>query len=295
VSGKLGFPIGKEKNGKITLYSYFGVGAQTEPTEWLRTLAGSFDLSDTDPKLFDKPVQLILEGLYAPVGLANGNAEADSKLYGYWGNKTPTEGLAELPTYTGALGFHLLGSAAGVVLGEGASKAIGLFLRFVGKKAGTAFSIVKGKLVKRVGSGAISPVEDREAKRLVSQFNKRFKTKTARAVPPLVARIQGKLNLYPKVIDPRTGRAIRFPSGIKGPVEKSLRVPWDSKNDRAAFIAEWHRRRYAVPRGGWSNYDIHHIQPRELGGTNDFWNLVPVERKTHQKLFNDFWEEFTGL
>jgi hypothetical protein len=111
----------------------------------------------------------------------------------------------------------------------------------------------------------------------------------------LVARIQGKLNLYPKVIDPRTGRHIQFPSGIKGPVDKSLRVAWDSKLDRAAFIAEWHRRGYATPRGGWDKFDIHHIQPREFGGTNDFWNLVPVERNTHQELFNEFWREFTGL
>ncbi len=111
----------------------------------------------------------------------------------------------------------------------------------------------------------------------------------------LVARIQGKLNLYPKVIDPRTGRHIQFPSGIKGPVDKSLRVAWDSKMDRAALIAEWHRRGYATPRGGWDKFDIHHIQPREFGGTNDFWNLVPVERNTHQELFNEFWREFTGL
>lgn len=30
-------------------------------------------------------------------------------------------------------------------------------------------------------------------------------------------------------------------------------------------------------RGGWAEYDIHHIKPREYGGTNDFWNLVPVQ------------------
>ncbi len=112
---------------------------------------------------------------------------------------------------------------------------------------------------------------------------------------PFVARIQAKLGLYPKVIDPRTGRNIQFPSGINGPVDKNLRVAWDSKTDRASFIAEWHRRGYATPRGGWDKYDIHHIQPREFGGSNDFWNLVPVERSTHQQLFDEFWREFTGL
>lgn len=36
-------------------------------------------------------------------------------------------------------------------------------------------------------------------------------------------------------------------------------------------------------------------KPREFGGTNDFWNLVPVERTTHQKEFNAFWRQFGAL
>jgi len=35
------------------------------------------------------------------------------------------------------------------------------------------------------------------------------------------------------------------------------------------------------------------VMPREFGGTNDFWNLVPVERGTHRSLFNEFRREFT--
>ncbi len=111
---------------------------------------------------------------------------------------------------------------------------------------------------------------------------------------PLVARIQAKLNLYPKVVDPRTGRYTKFPSGIIDRLPKAQRVAWTRQN-RAGFIAEWHRRGYATPKGGWSKYDIHHIQPREFGGTNEFWNLVPVERGTHQELFNSFWREFLEL
>jgi hypothetical protein len=42
-------------------------------------------------------------------------------------------------------------------------------------------------------------------------------------------------------------------------------------------------------------YDIHHITPREFGGTNDFWNLVPVERSIHQTQFNPFWSQFGEL
>ncbi len=114
------------------------------------------------------------------------------------------------------------------------------------------------------------------------------------AKSPLVSRILGKLALYPRVIDPRTGRHIPFPSGITTPVAKALRVTW-GKAERAEFIAEWYRRGYPTPPGGWELYDIHHILPREFGGTNDFWNLVPVLRETHQRLFNQFWWEFTSL
>jgi RHS repeat-associated protein len=110
----------------------------------------------------------------------------------------------------------------------------------------------------------------------------------------VVARIRGKLNLYPEILDPRTGRNIPFPSAITERIPKSLRVPW-TRFERAEFIAEWHRRRYPKPTGGWDKYDIHHIQPREFGGTNDFWNLVPVERTTHQELFNAFWRDFLGF
>jgi hypothetical protein len=110
---------------------------------------------------------------------------------------------------------------------------------------------------------------------------------------PRVARVLSRLDQYPRVIDPRTGRHIPFPSDVRGVVPRAQRVTWDNF-DRARYIAEWHRRGYPTPRSGWEHYDIHHIRPREYGGSNDFWNLVPVERNTHQ-LFNRFWEQFPGL
>jgi filamentous hemagglutinin len=61
--------------------------------------------------------------------------------------------------------------------------------------------------------------------------------------------------------------------------------------ERSEFIKEWHDRGYEVPRGGWTEYDIHHILPREFGGTNEFWNLVPVQRATHQQELNKFWRD----
>jgi len=107
----------------------------------------------------------------------------------------------------------------------------------------------------------------------------------------LVAKVKAALWRYPKVTDARTGRAISFPTGDLKVVAKEARVSWDS-HDRAAFIKAWHDRGYEAPRGGWAEYDIHHIHPRELGGTNDFWNLVPVQRETHQKWLNSFWQKF---
>ncbi|QSQ21132.1 HNH endonuclease [Pyxidicoccus parkwayensis] len=105
------------------------------------------------------------------------------------------------------------------------------------------------------------------------------------------SRVLGRLWRYPEVIDPRTARKIPFPNGSLKRVPKNQRVSWGT-DERAAFIREWYERRYPTPRGGWGAYDIHHIRPRELGGTNDFWNLVPVERTTHQELFNAFWRDY---
>ncbi|MFN6108378.1 MAG: RHS repeat-associated core domain-containing protein, partial [Planctomycetaceae bacterium] len=144
----------------------------------------------------------------------------------------------------------------------------------VGKRIGKANGVIDDH---KLPNGLLGPT----SKRLISS--------------DLVARLQAKLGAYPKVVDPRTGRNIGFPTGIVGRVDSTLRVSWDSKLDRAAFIAEWYRRGYPTPPGGWPNYDIHHIHPREFGGTNDFWNLVPVERETHQELFNEFWREFICL
>ncbi|MBD2125308.1 HNH endonuclease [Microcoleus sp. ZQ-A2] len=96
---------------------------------------------------------------------------------------------------------------------------------------------------------------------------------------------------YPCVIDPRTNNPIPFPTGDIVKVPKSDRVPWGRK-ERGEYIAEWYRRGYDTPPGGWSLYDIHHIKPREYGGTNDFENLVPVLRQVHIDEFNAFWRDW---
>lgn len=96
---------------------------------------------------------------------------------------------------------------------------------------------------------------------------------------------------YPEVIDPRTGEPIPPPEGDLEIVPQEERVPWGI-SERRAFIEEWEAKGYPVPEGGWSEYDIHHIRPREYGGTNDFDNLVPVPRSTHQGQLNPWWSGF---
>ncbi len=96
---------------------------------------------------------------------------------------------------------------------------------------------------------------------------------------------------YPKITDLRTGRPITFPTGNLKRVPKKDRVEWGAK-DRGNFIKDWYDRGYKTPEGGWAEYDVHHIQPREFGGTNDFWNLSPIHRKTHQQEFNTYWRDY---
>jgi hypothetical protein len=107
--------------------------------------------------------------------------------------------------------------------------------------------------------------------------------------PPTAA--SGAAKGYPSVIDPRTGKPVPFPYGALQKAAKASRVSWGPK-ERGTFISEWYRRGYSTPEGGWDKYDIHHIVPREYGGTNDFWNLVPVARGTEHELFNSFWRHF---
>jgi filamentous hemagglutinin len=95
---------------------------------------------------------------------------------------------------------------------------------------------------------------------------------------------------YPNIPDLRTGKSISFPTGSLQRVPKADRVSWGA-HERGAFIKEWYDRGYKTPRGGWAEYDIHHIQPREFGGANEFWNLAPIQRKTHQVEFNAFWKD----
>jgi RHS repeat-associated protein len=96
---------------------------------------------------------------------------------------------------------------------------------------------------------------------------------------------------YPRVLDPRTGEPIPAPPSGLTKVPVGDRVPWGAQ-ERGAYIKEWYDRGYSTPEGGWSQYDIHHIIPREYGGTNGFENLAPVLRTVHQQEFNTWWMNY---
>jgi hypothetical protein len=97
---------------------------------------------------------------------------------------------------------------------------------------------------------------------------------------------------YPSVIHPGTGEPIPYPGEGLAKVPVAERAPWGA-SERGAYIKEWYDQGYATPEGGWSQYDIHHIVPREYGGTNAFENLVPVERTVHQSQFNTWWRNYS--
>lgn len=95
---------------------------------------------------------------------------------------------------------------------------------------------------------------------------------------------------YPNIVSMRTRKEIPFPEGKLQRIPIEQRVEWD-KGKRADYISEWYKRGYQTPEGGWSEYDIHHIKPREFGGDNSFENLIPIKRDVHIE-FNEFWRNY---
>lgn len=73
------------------------------------------------------------------------------------------------------------------------------------------------------------------------------------------------------------------------------RVQWDNEK-RGAYIKQYIEM-YGDPKKkdpsfNWSDYDIHHIIPREYGGKNNFANLIPLKREFHQKNVTPWWTNY---
>jgi hypothetical protein len=63
-------------------------------------------------------------------------------------------------------------------------------------------------------------------------------------------------------------------------------VNWDN-NTRGTAISQYINL-YGNPKWDWSNYQIHHIQPRAYGGTNDISNLIPIPASQHSLITSWF-------
>ena len=111
---------------------------------------------------------------------------------------------------------------------------------------------------------------------------------------------------YPEVMDIRTGQNMVFPEGVSSRVPKDSRVGWYRNQSEANlyrvndtdilckkdYIDEWYRRGYQTPEGGWNLYEIHHIKPREFGGSADFENMVPLLKDVHRKVVTPWWNGY---
>lgn len=96
---------------------------------------------------------------------------------------------------------------------------------------------------------------------------------------------------YPHAYHPGTGAEMPFPSGDLERIPADQRSEWTNM-DRYYYIQQWHDMGYATPPGGWNNYDIHHVRPREFGGDNSFENLIPVPRSLHNQRITPWWNNY---
>ncbi len=90
---------------------------------------------------------------------------------------------------------------------------------------------------------------------------------------------------YPtQITSPVTGESLPYNfSMTMSKVPESQRVKWTSTE----------RKNYA-DRNGYdlTGTEVHHIRPREYGGTNDDWNLIPLNPDDHRKIVSPWWVNY---
>lgn len=96
--------------------------------------------------------------------------------------------------------------------------------------------------------------------------------------------------------DPYSDKVMFTPETTLMPtVPPTQRVPWDNIL-RGKYISEYIRKygdpTKKDPNFKWGDYDIHHIIPREYGGTNDFNNLIPLKRDFHSQNVTPWWTNY---
>ncbi|MEW9700932.1 HNH endonuclease signature motif containing protein [Paenibacillus sp. SI8] len=117
--------------------------------------------------------------------------------------------------------------------------------------------------------------------------------------PYLPAPIEGEYNLglangkglsYPVYTDSLQGKVMSKPQ-YSNYLPVGNKVSWTS-TDRQNYI-NWYTQWYGTPSGGWTQYDIHHILPRQFGGTNDYSNLMPLPKWYHQQTVTPWWSNYS--
>lgn len=77
--------------------------------------------------------------------------------------------------------------------------------------------------------------------------------------------------------DYTSGKTVDYPA--LNMVKTSNPVSWGT-SERTTF-RNWYMSTYNVPNYDWTNIEIHHIVPREYGGTNANSNLIPLPKNVH--------------
>lgn len=113
-------------------------------------------------------------------------------------------------------------------------------------------------------------------------------TKTGQAGPVLSNK---KASLYPVIKNEHSGQFMPIPTKANMPVVPlEDRVPWNNTL-RGQYITAYINT-YGNPNWDWSLLDIHHVIPREYGGTNSFYNLFPLPRDLHQQRVTPWWSSY---
>ncbi|ASS63843.1 MULTISPECIES: HNH endonuclease signature motif containing protein [Bacillus] len=114
-------------------------------------------------------------------------------------------------------------------------------------------------------------------------------TSTGTLAPALANKIAW---LYPKIINTHNNKTMPLPAKANFPkIPLEDRVKWDSSKDRDNYIKKYIEK-YGNPKWKWSEFDIHHVLPREYGGNNSFNNLYPLTRDIHQQIVNPWWMKY---
>lgn len=96
--------------------------------------------------------------------------------------------------------------------------------------------------------------------------------------------------IYPFHFDPWSGKTMTEPA--RADWTRTPSVEWTS-NDRYEYIKKYSE---LHPSNGW-NWNgvvthIHHVRPRNLGGTNDYNNLIPIPRTVHEGLVSPWFAAY---